>query len=138
MTKPKLSFVLASTALILTAGCSHASKHADQPAPTPQQQAVAQIGADREAYVAQTQTRINEMQKFGDTLRAQATTAQKPRQKKLENAADDMDSSLKDVSKALTNVKQAAPENWLDEKRDVTKAMMRAETQYSDSVHLIQ
>ncbi len=137
MSKPNL-FIL-GVALIFTAGCSHSSKRAEQPVPqTAHQQAVTQIGADRDAYVAQTQARIDEMQKFAENLRAQAVTAQKPRQKKLENAAEDMDSSLKDVSKELANVKQAAPEDWLDEKRDVTKAMMRAETQYSDSVRLIQ
>ncbi len=139
MNKPSL--VIASALLMFAAGCSHAGKRADHAAaaaPTPQQQAVMNLNTDRDAYIGQTQTRIDEMQKFSDNLRAQAATAQKPRAKKLENAADDMESTLKDVNKELADVKTAAPENWLDEKRDVTKAMMRAETQYNDSVRLIQ
>ena len=139
MNKPSL--LIAGAFLMFAAGCSHAGKRADHAAvvaPTPQQQAVTNLNTDRDAYVAQTQARINEMQKFSESLRAQAATAQKPRAKKLENSADDMESALKDVNKELADVKTAAPENWLDEKRDVTKAMMRAETQYNDSVRLIQ
>lgn len=131
--------LIATLGFVALAGCTHANKRAENPPPpTPQQQAVIQLNTDRDAYIAQTQTRIDEMHKFSENLRAQADAAQKPRQKKLQNAADDMESALKDVDKELADVKTSAPENWIDEKRDVEKTMMRAETQYSNSVRLIQ
>ena len=49
-----------------------------------------------------------------------------------------METALKDAQKELADVKTAATENWIDEKRDVTKTMQQAEQQYSNSVHLIQ
>jgi glutamine amidotransferase PdxT len=135
----KLTFVATATSLVFLAGCAHSHKRAENnPPPTPKQIAVMQLDTDRNAYVTQTQSRVDEMTKFSEQLRAKAAAAQKPQAKKLENAADDMDASLKDVEKELTDVRQAAPENWLDEKRDVTKTMQRAETQYNDSVRLIQ
>lgn len=133
------TFATASVLFVL-AGCAHRRHQAENhaPPPTPAQQATAALENDRNDFVNRTQARIDEMSKFAADLRAKADTAQKPQKKKLENAADDIDSSLKDVEKELTDVRQAAPENWIDEKRDVTKTMQQAETQYSNSVRLLQ
>lgn len=134
----KLNSIVTVSALIALAGCAHANKRADNPPPTPQQTAVAQLNGDRAEFIARTQARIDEMTKYATQLRDRSATAQKPQKKKLENAADDLDSSLRDAKKNLAEVTEAAPENWLDYKRDVTKTMQTAETQYSNSVHLIQ
>jgi hypothetical protein len=135
----KFNYVVTIGAFVALAGCAHHRHQAENPPPpTPAQQAAANLNNERNDFVNRTQARINEMSKFASDLRARAATAQKPQKKKLENAADDMDSSLKDVEKELTDVRQAAPENWLDEKRDVTKTMQQAETQYSYSVRLLQ
>jgi hypothetical protein len=135
--KKKNNLLVTASALVALAGCAHSQKQAENP-PTPAQQAVSNLEHDRTDYVNRTQSRIDEMTKFAGDLRAKASTARKPTKKKLENAADDMDTALKDVEKELTDVRQAAPENWLDEKRDVTKTMQRAETQYENSIRLLQ
>ena len=134
----KMNLLVLGTSVAMMAGCAHHTKNADNPPPTPAQQAQSQLNVERDQYVATTQNRIDEMTKFASDLRAKAETAQKPTKKKLQNAADDMDASLKEVSKELADVKSAAPENWLDEKRDVTKTMQQAETQYSNSIRLLQ
>ena len=134
----RLNLVLSASAMIALAGCAHSHKRSDAPPPTPQQAAVSQLDGDRTDFIARTQTRIDEMSKYAAQLRSRAETAQKPQKKKLENAADDLDSTLKDVQKNLVEVREASAENWLDYKRDVTKTMQTAETQYSNSVHLIQ
>jgi hypothetical protein len=134
----KLNFVVIASALLTLAGCAHTHKQAENPPPTPKQVAVTQLEGDRSEFISRTQARIDEMSKYATQLRERSVTAQKPEKKKLENAADDLDSSLRDAKKDLTEVRDAAPENWLDYKRDVTKTMQSAETQYSNSVHLIQ
>jgi hypothetical protein len=135
----KMNLLVLATSFTALAGCAHRTRQVDHVVqPTPAQVAQANLTNDRETYVAQTQTRVNEMTKFANDLRARAETAQKPQSKKLQNAADDLDTALKDVEKNLTEVKSAAPENWMDYKRDVTKTMQQAETQYSNSVRLMQ
>ncbi len=139
MNKLNSQVLVAAAAVVLLAGCSHKETRAQAaPAPTAQEKAVTQLDAERTSYVQRIQARIDEMTKFANDLRTQSAAAQKPRSKKLENAADDIDSTLKDANKELADVKTAAPENWLDEKRDVEKSMMRAETQYTESVRLIK
>ena len=134
----KMILMVAAASMVTLSACAHRSKHAENPPPTPAQQAQANLAIERDSYVSQTQNRVNEMSKFAADLRAKAETAQKPQSKKLQNAADDMDSALKEVEKELADVKASAPENWIDEKRDVTRTMQQAETQYSNSVRLIQ
>lgn len=135
----KMNLVVVGSALLMAAGCSHKQTRQEaKAAPSAQEVAVSGLETERNDYVSRTQTRVDEMTKFATDLRTQAAAAQKPRSKKLENAADDMDSTLKDVTKELTDVKSAAPENWLDEKRDVEKSLMRAETQYSNSIRLLK
>jgi hypothetical protein len=137
--KSKVKVLLASSAIALAAALtiSCASAKKEQPL-TPQQQAMNQMAIDREAYLTQQQARIDQLQKFSQNLRQQSATAQAPRNKKLTNAADDLDSLLKDATSSMTGVRTAAPENWTDYKRDVEKSMSRAETQYSNSVRLLQ
>ncbi|RYZ76043.1 MAG: hypothetical protein EOP05_06195 [Proteobacteria bacterium] len=121
-------------------GCSHSAKKeevAAQP-PTAQEQAKSQLASDRDAYVAATQARLESMQKMAGDLRTRAAATQKPQSKKLENAADDMESFNKDIERQLADVKQAAPENWVDERRDVEKVLSRAESFYSQSVTLLK
>jgi hypothetical protein len=134
----KLNLLVLAVSFVALSSCAHKRQQAEAPPPTPAQQAQAALANERDSYVNQTQSRIDEMTKFASDLRAKAETAQKPQKKKLQNAADDMDSSLKDVEKELTDVREAAPENWIDEKRDVTKTMQRAETQFSNSIRLLQ
>lgn len=134
-------FVIAAAAMVLVAGCSSAQKKNAQnnpPPPTPEQKAVTDLGNDRQDFVNRTQARIDEMSRFSAQLRTKADTTANPQKKKLSNAADDMDSDLKDVANSLNEVKQAAPQDWLDYKRDVTKSMQQAETQYSNSIRLLQ
>ena len=138
--KANSKFVLAAfaaTAMFATAGCSTDSKK-DNPPPTPQQQVNNKLTTERTSYVDQTQTRIDQLTKYSTDLRTHADQAQKPQNKKLENAADDMDSLLSDARKSLSDVKTSAPENWIDYKRDVEKSMDRAESEYSNTVHLLE
>ena len=142
----KLNSVLAYTVVLASfalGACAHNDKRQDQqeaqkPAPTAQEQAVSQMQMDRDSYVQRVTNKLNEYQQHSQTLRNQASTAQKPMNKKLENAAEDMDSTLKDVSKALNEVKSSAPQNWLDYKRDVEKAMNRADAQFTNSTSLLR
>ncbi len=119
-------------------GCAHSSKHEEKKQPTAQEQAVQQMSSDRDAYVAATQSRLQTMQKLANDLRTRANEVQKPQSKKLENAADDMDSYTKDIERQLADVKNAAPENWVDERRDVEKVLSRAESFYSNSVTMLK
>lgn len=121
-------------------GCSHAEKKEEVAAapPTAAEQAKSQQATDRDAYVAATESRLTTMQKLASDLRSRAATAQKPQSKKLENAADDMESFNKDIERQLADVKNSAPENWVDERRDVEKVLSRAESFYSTSVTLLR
>ncbi len=136
----KMNLLIVAASFVALSACASKRHQAEQqtPPPTPAQQAEANLAGERDAYVGQTQTRIDEMKKFAADLRARAETTPKPQKKKMQNAADDMDSALRDVEKELADVKDAAPANWLDEKRDVTKTMQRAETQYSSSITLLR
>jgi carboxypeptidase C (cathepsin A) len=129
-----------TTALGLTA-CGHSQKHAEQAPPSPAQQASSQLETDRTNYVTQTQARIDQMTQFSQQLRtnaAQTAARDAAKAKKETNAADDLDSMLNDVRKELTDVRTAAPSNWVDERRDVEKELSRMETQYSNAVTLMQ
>lgn len=123
----------------LASACSHGEKAQPAP-PSPAAQAQAQLGAEQTNYVSQTQTRLDQLTKFSQDLRIQAATAgsDPAKAKKMSNAADDLEALLIDVRKELADVQTAAPTNWVDEKRDVQKTMSRAETQYSNSVSLMQ
>jgi hypothetical protein len=134
----KVQSLVLALAAVGFVGCSHSQKRAEQPAPTPAQQAVTQLSTDRDAYVNATQARLQTMQQLAGDLRNRASQTQKPQSKKLENAADDMESYTKDVERQLADVKSAAPENWVDEKRDVEKVLSRAESHYSNSVSLLK
>ena len=142
----KLNSALAYTVVMASfalGACAHNEKHQDQQQaqkapPTAQEQAVSQMQMDRDSYVQRVTNKLNEYQQHTATLRQQAQSAQKPMNKKLENAAEDMDSTLKDVNTALNEVKSSAPQNWLDYKRDVEKAMNRADAQFSNSTSLLR
>jgi hypothetical protein len=134
--KQILNVVMAGFAVSLIAACSSSQKHQAGPAPTPQQQAASQMSNERTTYVNQTQSRIDQLSKFSSDLHTRAASAQKPNDKKMMNAAEDLDSLITDAS--LTEVKTAAPENWIDYKRDVEKSMDRAESQYSNSLSLVR
>lgn len=134
--------ILGLTALVFAlSGCSSSEKkqaNAQPAAPTAHEQAVTQLQSDRDAYVNRTDAKITQYRQHAENLRARAATQQKPMDKKLSNAAEDMESTLKDVQTALTEVKTAAPQNWLDYKRDVEKAINRADAQYANSTTLLQ
>lgn len=119
-------------------GCSTSEKKPAPPPPTPAEQAAIQLNNERATYTNQTQARINQLAEFAKKLRTQAATAAKPQNKKMSNAADDLDSYLVDAKKGLDEVKTAAPQNWLDYKRDVDRAMTRAESQYSTATSLLR
>lgn len=119
-------------------GCSHSSKKQEKQPPTAQEQAHQQMTSDRDAYVAATESRLQTLQKLSGDLRAKASQTQKPQSKKLENAADDMEAYTKDIANQLADVKNAAPENWVDERRDVEKVLSRAESFYSNSVSMLR
>ena len=125
-----------SAALVLTIGCGSSDKKTA--APTEQQKAISQLDASRSEYVNVTQTRIDKMATFGTDLKTKATAADKVRAKKMQNASEDLSSLLDDARSELAEVRSAAPENWMDEKRDVESAMSRAETQYSNSVQFLR
>jgi hypothetical protein len=142
-----LNFSKAFTVLALTAAtgllanCASSEKRADhRAAPSAADQATSNLDADRTQFVTTTQARIDEMTKFSQQLRSKADAAQTPRPqgKKLANAAEDLDSLLNDARKSLTDVRSAAPANWVDYKRDVTKTLDRAETAYANDVRLLQ
>ena len=126
------------TALSLTTACSSSSKKNQAQQPTPEQQMQQQQSRDRDAFVNQTQARIDQMNKFTQDLRNRAATSPKPQSTKMENAAEDLDAQLKDAAKQLTDVRTAAPQNWVDEKRGVERSMDRAESQYSNTSHMFQ
>ena len=132
---------LGLVAVVGLSGCSSKSKQAEKAPPTPAQAAASQLETDRVAYVNRTQTRVDQMTEFSRQLRTTSqgiAAADAAKAKKQQNAADDLDSLLTDVRKELGDVKSAQTANWVDEKRDVEKVMSRAETQYSNSVTLMQ
>lgn len=137
--KMMMTTSLMASALLLGA-CSNGDKKADaQPTPpTAHEQAVNQLQTDRDAYVHSTDAKLSQYQQHADALRSRANSVQKPMNKKLQNAAEDLDSSVKDVQAALEEVKSAAPQNWLDYKRDVEKAVNRADAQFANSTTLLQ
>lgn len=126
-----------SAALLVTVGCGSSDKNMAA-APTEQQKAISQLDVSRNEYVNTTQSRIDKMAAFGTDLKTKANAAGKVRAKKMQNASEDLSSLLEDARMQLTEVRTAAPENWMDEKRDVESAMSRAETQYSNSVQLLR
>jgi len=129
---------LASVMVLSATGCMSTQKKEAAAQLTPAQQQQAQLAADRAAYVRQTQVRVGQLDQFSTQLRDKANATPKPQQKRIENAADDMESVLGDVKKSLREVTTAPPENWLDYKRDVEKSMDRAESQYSNTLNLLQ
>ena len=135
--KKLLGFLGAISLTATIAACSHSKKHEDAP-PTPAQQAQSQLINDRTAYVNQTQARIDQLTKYSADLHTRSATAPKPNDKKLANAAEDLDSLISDAKKSLTEVQTAAPENWIDYKRDVDKSMTRVEAQYSNTMSLLR
>ncbi len=136
----KSFLTLAAVATFALVGCSSKDKKQETPQPpTAAEQAKSQLDAGQATYVSQTEKRIGEMTKFsGDLRSASAKTTDKVRAKKMQNAADDLDSLLKDAGTSLNEVKTSTPENWVVFKRDVDKVMTRAETQFSNSVTLMQ
>lgn len=119
------------------AACAGKQKNEAPPAPTAAEQAATDLQNERTDYVATTEARVAELTKASGDLRAKSQASPKVQAKKLSNAAEDLDSMLVDVRKSLDEVKAAAPENWIDYKRDVEKAMSRAETQYNSSITLL-
>ena len=137
MTKTFQLLAMVATVALL-ANCSSPSKQNDRKAATPAQAAVGNLNNDRNVFVNQTQARIDEMTKFAQELRVKAGTAPRPQAKKMTNSADDLDSLVNDVRTSLTDVRTAAPENWVDNKRDVEKYLNRAESAYSNDVKMLQ
>jgi PBP1b-binding outer membrane lipoprotein LpoB len=141
--KVQMKCLATSTALVAAlflGACSHGNKKTEAQAapPTAHDQAVTQLQVDRDAYVNSTDAKLNQYKQHADALRTRSASVQKPMNKKLQNAAEDLDSSVKDVQAALEEVKQAAPQNWLDYKRDVEKAVNRADAQFANSTSLLQ
>jgi hypothetical protein len=138
----KMKTILAGALVALACtACSSKDKKSNEAAvqpPTAQEKAVSQMGTDRDSYVSATQARIDGLNNFGRELRQKAQTSDSVQRKKLSNAAEDIGSILNDARRELADVKNAAPENWVDEKRDVEKAMNLAESQYSNSVYLMR
>ncbi|MES2854255.1 MAG: hypothetical protein V4692_00250 [Bdellovibrionota bacterium] len=134
-----LTIASACALTIGTIGCASNNKRtAAAPAPTPAQQAVSQLETDRSTYVSQTQSRIDTIESFANDLEARAESTDKVKAKKMQNASEDMNSLLEEVRKELADVTSAAPQNWIDEKRDVERTLERAESNYSNSVRLLQ
>ena len=73
MNKLKLLVLVSSFAAL--SACAHRSRHAERAQPTPAEAAQANLNIERDTYVAQTQTRIDEMSKFAAALRTRAETA---------------------------------------------------------------
>ena len=135
------STVLALAVTLTLGACSSSEKKQENAPPAPptaHEQAVNQLQSDRDAYISRTDAKITQYQQHAENLRARAATQQKPLDKKLSNAAEDMEANLKDIRSALGEVKAAAPQNWLDYKRDVEKAINRADAQYANSTTLLQ
>jgi uncharacterized protein YukE len=118
-------------------GCSSSPKK-ETHVPTAKEQTVYQQDSDRNAYVAATQSRIDEIARLSNNLIGQSAQSNKVTAKKMQNASEDLNSLLNDVRRELNDVRTALPQNWVDEKRDVEKTLSRAETQYSNSVQLLQ
>jgi hypothetical protein len=125
-------------ALSFTTACSSTSKKQQAQQLTPEQQVQQQQTRDRDAFIAQTQARIDQLNKYAQDLLNRAASSPKPQSTKMENAAEDLDFQLKDARKQLTDVRTAAPQNWVDEKRGVERSMDRAESQYSNTSHMFQ
>lgn len=123
---------------VLTVGCAGKPKQEAKREPTAAEQATAQLDADRNNYVNQAQARIDSIEKFASDLDSNAANADKVKAKKMQNASDDIISLTEEARKELLDVKTAAPQNWLDERRDVERTLERAEATYSNSMRLIQ
>jgi hypothetical protein len=136
--KNAFKIIAAGFVITLAAACSSSQKHEAVAPQTPAQQAAAQMNAERTNYVNQSQTRIDQLTKYSQDLRTRSASAQKPNDKKMQNAADDLDSLLNDARKSLNEVKTAAPDSWTAYKRDVEKSMDRAESEYSNSMSMIR
>ncbi len=121
--------------------CSSKDKKADaaaQAQPTAEEQAVTQMSSDRDSYVTATQARIDALTNFGRELSQKSQSSDSVQRKKLSNASEDVNALLNTARRELADVKNSAPENWVDEKRDVERAMNLAESQYSNSVRLLR
>ena len=142
-----MSALLVTTVLSLT-NCASTSKRSDDqpraeaasPAPiqTPQQQAAARLQGEKDHFIVDTQKRIDEMFSYENNLRAKAAQDSSPRNKKMQNAADDLATLLKGANSSLDEVKSASAENWVDYRRDVDQHMERASSMYSNSQSLFQ
>lgn len=141
--KPALSSIaLATVVSVLITGCATPPKReASQEPQSPEtiaQLAENKIKAERSEYINQVQGRLEQLGQHSQDMRATAITSEKDKGKKLENAAEDLDSMLTDVKKNLAEVRTATPANWIDYKRDVDKALLRAETHYSNTQALLR
>jgi hypothetical protein len=134
----RLLLCLVPAAALVISSCAENSKKQEAAPPSAYDKTVSKMDANQEAYVVKTQSRIAELKSFGEQLRTKAAVATKPQGKKMSNAAEDLDSLIKDVTKQLADVSSASPTNWIDEKRDVDRALERAESKYSNSVPLLK
>ena len=98
----------------------------------------AQLGQDRDAYVAATQARIVRLTKRSDELHGRAENATGPQKQKLQNISDDYDSALTQVRRDFAQVQKAPPQDYLDQKRSVEKDIGRAEEAFSSSLNVYQ
>lgn len=139
MVSKKLTAILLSlSAAGLVGACSHKSKHDDKKEPTAQEQANTQLDSQKEAFLVRVQSRIDEMTKNAADMRTRAAAMPKNNQKKVQNAADDLESLLKDARTSMESVRSADATHWVDYKRDVDSAMGKAESQYSNSLLLLR
>jgi hypothetical protein len=120
------------------AACSSKPKTEAPKEQTAAERAAAGLQAEQTSYVQRTEARVAQLGQMVTDLRAKAATAEKPQNKKIENAAEDLSTLLGDVRKSLDEVKGASGDSWIAYKRDVEKAMSRAEIQYSNSISLLQ
>lgn len=137
----KLTLLALSVATAgLIGACSHKEKKSAEPAPQqdPQAQAASQLDAEKMGYVNRVQARIDELSRNAADMRSRAMSVAKPNQKKVQNAADDLDSLLKDARTSLDSVRSADATHWVDYRRDVDAAMGKAESQYSNSLMLLK
>lgn len=127
-----------SMAFVGTAACSSNEKKQQPAPPSPADQAMNRLATEKKSYVDHAQQRVNDLTEFASQLHEQSTKASIPKAKKMQSAAADLNISLLDVREELVDVKQAKPEDWIDQKRDVDRALNRAESQYTNSVSLLR
>jgi hypothetical protein len=130
--------LILSSACILTVGCASKQKHEANREQTAAEKTVTKLDNERDAYVKQAQSRIDSIEKSANDLESNSAKANKVQSKKMQNASDDIKALTDDARKELADVKSAAPQNWLDEKRDVERAIERAESTYSNAASLVR